>query len=372
MTRPGQRLEGLDLARGLAIYGMVLVHFGHTMIRGDESSSALLSWLDGRPATLFMFLAGIGITLLTRSRVAGSADAVATEARPESPDSRALRATLVRRGAFLLGVGFVNLALWPGDILRVYGISFIVAQAFVLSRVRVLLAASLAFFAVFVVLLVLVDYGAHWNWETMQYSGVWTPVGALRNLFYDGFRSVFPWAGVLLLGLAAGRLPLGNARLQRWGLAVGLFVFVGVSLLSSGLLSIALADPEVSTDEELQEVVAALLGVSSMPPLLFFAASSLGAALAALSACLIVERRWPRLWFLRPFVAAGQTAFTLYVGHIYAGVFVVLALGWTVESDLEVWAIASVYFAILASISLLIRLEGKRGPLEALLRRVCG
>ena len=52
------------------------------------------------------------------------------------------------------------------------------------------------------------DYGKNWDWETMTYHRLWTPGRAVRNLFYDGFRSVFPWTGLLFYGIWLGRLDL--------------------------------------------------------------------------------------------------------------------------------------------------------------------
>ena len=34
-----------------------------------------------------------------------------------------------------------------------------------------------------------------------------------RNLFYDGFRSIFPWTGFLLFGMRLGRQDLSIAQL---------------------------------------------------------------------------------------------------------------------------------------------------------------
>src|SRR3954468_23003790 len=96
------RILGYDLARALAICGMILVHFG--LVMGGETPTPgwpalVLRGLDGRPASLFVILAGVFMTLLA------SPDTV-----PADP-----RRVLVRRGLFLLAVGFVNLAIWPGD-----------------------------------------------------------------------------------------------------------------------------------------------------------------------------------------------------------------------------------------------------------------
>jgi uncharacterized protein len=58
----------------------------------------------------------------------------------------------------------------------------------------------------FAVMLLLGDYDRHWDWQTMTYHGLWTPEGLTRSLFYDGFRSVFPWRGLVILGMILGRL----------------------------------------------------------------------------------------------------------------------------------------------------------------------
>src|SRR5436305_972421 len=71
---PHSRILGYDVARALAIAGMVLVHFCLVMStsRGAPSGVArFIDGLDGRPAAIFVILAGIGLSLR-----AGSARAV--------------------------------------------------------------------------------------------------------------------------------------------------------------------------------------------------------------------------------------------------------------------------------------------------------
>jgi uncharacterized protein len=120
----GKRILGYDVARSLAMLGMIVVHFGLVMAAGSARpawSALIMHALDGRAAATFVILAGVGLTL--RSRRAVAAD-----------DPRALapvRKTLIRRGLFLLAFGFVNLLIWPGDILRVYGVSLIVAAGLI-------------------------------------------------------------------------------------------------------------------------------------------------------------------------------------------------------------------------------------------------
>jgi uncharacterized protein len=189
---PRARIEGYDLARALAILGMVVVHFAlvmssERMTQGDWMAR-LVEALDGRAAATFVVLAGVGITLRQRGAAARSGDDPA--ALPAA--LAAVRSTLIKRGLFLLVVGFLNLLFWQGDILRVYGVSLIAAAWLVVAADRWLWAAALGFVAVFFVLMATIDYSKHWDWQTMHYHGLWTPSGAVRNLFYDGFRSSFP------------------------------------------------------------------------------------------------------------------------------------------------------------------------------------
>src|SRR5262245_56304077 len=141
MTNQSQpsRIVGYDLARALAILGMVVVHFS-IVIAKDWTQPAWLAsivfgFLDGRAAATFVVLAGIGITLMSRRAV-------------ESGDPAALaevRRRLVRRGFFLLAIGFVNLILWPGDILRVYGVSLLLATTLITASNRRLLIVAGSF-----------------------------------------------------------------------------------------------------------------------------------------------------------------------------------------------------------------------------------
>src|SRR3712207_1551848 len=94
------RVVGYDVARALAIFGMVVVHFtlvmsGHTYSAAAARPrwvGAVLHFLDGRAAAAFVVLAGIGVTLGSCGVVAGG----------EVAAVRAARVRLVRRGLFLL------------------------------------------------------------------------------------------------------------------------------------------------------------------------------------------------------------------------------------------------------------------------------
>ncbi len=61
------RVAGYDLARAIALLGMVFVNFRYLMDTDEYESIWLLQlsdWLDGRPAVTFIILAGIGMSRL--------------------------------------------------------------------------------------------------------------------------------------------------------------------------------------------------------------------------------------------------------------------------------------------------------------------
>src|SRR5215472_2820375 len=133
-----ERIAGYDIARSFALLGMIVVHFSLVMA-ADRSGPGLLvsilGFLDGRAAATFVILAGVGVTLRSQ-RSATSAD----------PQALAkVRRTLIRRGLFLLIAGFINLWIWPGDILRVYGVSLLLAARLVSASNRRLLFGAFAY-----------------------------------------------------------------------------------------------------------------------------------------------------------------------------------------------------------------------------------
>jgi len=367
-----RRIEGYDLARGLAIWGMVTVHFRLVMAfhaRQPAWLQSTLELLDGRAAALFVILAGIGIAL----RRAGSGTDNAFQKSAETPAAavaaRNDRQLLFRRGVFLLFVGFLNLMIWKGDILRVYGISLFVASIMIRAPDRTLLVAAALFLLGFLLLIGVADYNSEWNWETFDYNNLWTIRGAVRNLFFNGFRSVFPWTGLFLFGIWIGRRLVSSqihaGRLLGWSLSVALLTEVASALMvrffrahSGGL------------DDS---GIVALFGTVSMPPLPPFLLAAGATSLAVIAASLMIAARYPDAFPVRAVVACGQMAFTWYVVHIVIGLGSLVALGLTDNQTLAtaVW-MAAFFFAGISLISLAIRAAGRRGPLEWLMRKVAG
>lgn len=105
--RGAKRIQGYDLARGVAIVAMVIIDF-KTFFCGDETFPewlyALIDYMDRRAAVILVMIAGAGMTLL--SRRAGMAKS---------------RHTLSKRAVFLMLCGILLSRIWPADILHFYG-----------------------------------------------------------------------------------------------------------------------------------------------------------------------------------------------------------------------------------------------------------
>ncbi len=295
------RIVGLDVARTLAICGMVFVHFAMVLSHSDMTGPWLARMTDslaGRPAALFMVLAGIGVTL----RLQG-------QARNTGP----IRKTLLKRGLFLFAAGIVNLVVWPGDILRVYGIAYVAAAWLLLARSWQLWSATLTVVLSFVILIFFVDFETNWDFSRFHYADLWTPSGALLNLFYNGFRSVLPWLALMFLGMLVGRQDLRATRVRRRMFVMGAALWLAAAASSVGLMNYFRAHPAGMDDE----TIVALFGTRSLPAMPLFLASSTGSALMVIMACVhLTENNARRGTWLEAAAATGQMAFTWYIAHI--------------------------------------------------------
>lgn len=355
-----QRVDGFDIARALAIYGMMVVHFMLVMTDGTPSegwSERLLEVLDGRPAATFMVLAGIGITLMSRK----------ADASPQ--DRTAIQRRLRYRGGFLLACGFLNLVIWEGDILRVYGVSLLLAPWLLRHPSRTLILWAAAFLITFVVLLLLLDYDKNWDWTSMKYNGLWTSSGLIRSLFFDGFRSVFPWTGMLVAGMWLGRLDWRGDAVPRKVMAWGAALVISSVVLSRAILGGLQGhlSPEFGP-----EAAKACFGLASMPPLPLFLANAGGCALLVIASCTLISRKAAESRLLQALASTGRMAFTWYAAHILIGLGGVIAMGWTRTSHGTALTAATAFFALAMVTSTLWMRRFSNGPLESLLRKLSG
>jgi uncharacterized membrane protein YeiB len=301
------RDEAVDVARAFAILGMFLIHA--VLVLGvsvpSNGVTGFIVWMcDGRAAATFVTLAGFGVARLA-----------AKQSGPES--TRALR----RRALVLWTLGVLNLVVWPGDILRVYGVALLLAPVMLRWTARTRIWCAVALAAVYPLLMLAIDWTSHWQLDTLTYVGVWTPVGFVRNLLYDGFRPVVPWLGFFLLGTVLAEQDLRDPRLWRRlviGGALTTVASVALSAWLNGWLQRAAPALDALTRE-------GLVGTLSLPPLPLSLLSEVGTTALLLGTSLALVPRLPRA-LIDPLVATGRRALTWYLWHV-AVLMTLYALG---------------------------------------------
>jgi uncharacterized membrane protein YeiB len=356
-----QRIAGFDLARALAIFGMVVVNFSIAVIDYDLQSAAwaeaFAESLYGRAAALFVILAGVGVSLMTRKAL-------------EDGDQNALaakRRLLLKRAIilFVLGVGWMP--IWAADILHFYAIYFLVALWLLNASDRQLWFWACAFMLIFIGLFLTFDFDAGWDWETLNNLAVWTPDGFVRNLFFNGFHPVFPWVSFMLIGMWFGRQDVRDPVFRRRVFLWALIIAGGVELLSGYLVrTISPQALDVAVGE-----LDYILGSGPAPPLPFYMIAASATALVIIVLCIELAERFADSAWLKPLVSTGQLALTLYLAHVLIGMGLMLGFGLIESQTAEFGVYYALVFSVLAVIfSHTWRKRFSRGPLENIMRRL--
>ncbi len=222
----GSRLVGVDVARCLALLGMIATHVVEA--RDPDGSLSALQWLaGGRASALFAVLAGVSLALVTGRRTppTGSTWLRASLAI-------AVRAVLVATIGLLLGGLETGIAI----ILTYYGMLFLLGLPFLGLHARplLLLAVGWAVLAPVVSHLVRPDLPAR-QFSSPALDQLSDPGRLVSELLFTGYYPAVPWLAYLLLGLGLGRLDLARHAVQVRIAVTGLVVAVGATLLSGVL-----------------------------------------------------------------------------------------------------------------------------------------
>src|SRR4051794_31808225 len=202
LSRAG-RVTGLDVARALAVFGMLGAHFGGVPADVDAAPSSWLGAVNGRSAILFAVLAGVSVALLTgRTVVPAGADLVRARTR------------LLVRAAWVFAIGIALEALGTGIdiILGAYGVLFVLTVPFLRWPPRRLLLAA-------AVLAVLTPPAALLLTVGAQATGLEQSPVVL--LVLNGPYPALIWWTFILVGMAVGRSDLGSPRVRTRLLAAG-------------------------------------------------------------------------------------------------------------------------------------------------------
>ncbi|GMA27119.1 heparan-alpha-glucosaminide N-acetyltransferase domain-containing protein [Arenivirga flava] len=289
------RIIGVDVARGLAVLGMLASHMLITTPFDWAEPGTWTEVVDGRSSILFAVLAGVSLAILSGGR------------RPHDQLGRARMRIAVRAMAiFALGSVLTSLGTPIAVILEYYAVLFLLALPVLRAR------PSTLFIAAGVWMLVM-PWVRQSLWSGLLGSGA--DQLPFLDLLITGYYPALVWFGYTLLGLGIGRLALGERRVQLLLLAVGAaLAAVGYT---AGALAGSLLERDPAIAGSLQSLFAEpfeLLSAGPHSDSTFEAIGSSGFALAVLALCLLATG--PLRVMLAPVAATGALALTAYTAHI--------------------------------------------------------
>ncbi|WP_152970641.1 DUF418 domain-containing protein [Bacillus sp. FJAT-28004] len=357
-----RRLIGLDFARAWALFGMLIVNF-IVITNAEHNGPAWLitvtSLFQGRASALFVLLAGIGISLMSRKAAASQ----------DKTNIMAVRQLIWKRSLFLFIIGLLLYVMeWTGDILHYYGVYLFIAAALITVKDRTLYGLGAAILITAQCLQLIYDTFTGWGGPVpfMNYVDFWTLDGFIRNLFFNGYHPVFPWFCFFIVGLLLGRINLNNKALRNKLLIIGAAVTITIELLSKILTYLFI--PSMGS-----EVAAFLFNTGPILPNILYILSATGSAIVFLIVCLYLTEKYDRGWFINAIVHTGQLTLTHYVSHVVIGIGILIVLNRLENQSLIFASTYSVCFFLLSILfSVLWRKKFSRGPIELLMRKITG
>ncbi len=362
-----KRITGFDVARALAVAGMVVVNFKVVMfaeIRGSGWLQTATGLLDGRAAAAFVILAGVGASLMTAgARAEGDLQALGKA-----------RSLLLRRAGFLLVVGYLFVLIWPADILHYYAFYVGIGALLLAASDRALWLWALLAAALFSGLYTFAGYWDQLDDVYLTYDGLWTPVGLVRNLVFNGWHPVLPWVGFYLVGMWLGRRDVRN-RGTRWRIigvaaAVAAAAEVVASHFEPIVFDIVTKGPG---DLGVAAGKGALLAAEPLPPGPVYLLAAGGTAVVIILLCVEAGLRWPGGRAIRWAAATGELVLTVYFAHVVLGMGALEVMG-RLDSQTLGFAVgaAAVFVATAVVFAVVWRRFYRRGPVEWAMRRLSG
>jgi uncharacterized protein len=293
---PDERIHGLDLLRGWAMFGVLWSNLNDWYGTADPTTrlDRVLAWTQGylvesRFYTLLCILFGVGFGIQLLRAAERGID---------------LKSTYYRRSAALLAIGVVHgLLIWSGDILTMYAlVSFALVMFRRASTKRVLVWVGIAWLIMPEIAIALrylagqrymvpfVDATTR-NW--ILGHGTWTQIASIRvGMYLDWFGR---WAYVFYWDILA-------------------MFLAGLLALKTGFLHRVMTDPKAARRLFFWSVVATAVGFAA--PIV---ASKLPGTFRAMEV-------WtdPRVWYRRRLIFAGSELMQIGEGLAYAALLLLV------------------------------------------------
>jgi uncharacterized membrane protein YeiB len=341
------RIESLDVARAIALFGVVAMNF-HAYLNGAQSMyptqpsvwdrlfNPLTGPLTTRFAATFVLIAGIGVSLFTqRARVSYN-----------RADIQHARIVLLRRGTLLYVLGYFVQWIWPGTILFYYGAYFIIAAAVFawksrqligLCTISIVAAAGLSWWRASQLL-----DGNLTNWLSPSPN---SPRNLLIRTFVDYTHPVFPWIAFFIAGILLGR------NIHRFTEIRLRLMFASILLMLATHAANFFFTPSSQISDR-DFVLAKLLSTQPLSRGILFSLGTLATAVVALCLVSFIVERALRTIALRLFVKllarAGRMTLSVYLLHVVFFNLVVHRLHWVGATGLDTTLVLSISFYVVA------------------------
>lgn len=354
-----KRIIGIDVARALAVIGMIIVNF--KIVFGDHGDSWLKSvahLVDGKAAATFVVLAGVGLALMSNSAIKNQ----------DLIKLLTVRKRILKKAIFLFAFGLSYILIWPADILHFYGVYMLATLLFINRPKNKILLGAIFLIAIYPILIVLFDYEVGWDFSSLTYTDFWTLNGFLRNLIYNGFHPVLPWSAFMLFGLWYGRHDLNDDKFLKKSLWVSLVIFITIQLLSGALLHLLSAGSPESI-----VTLTPILGTDPMPPMPMYMINGISISIVLISSCILLAKRYQNNLVINALNKTGQLALTFYVAHVIIGIVVIEEFGPKKlgQYSIQFSIIYSLIFSLLCILFAQVWLRYKKvGPVEWIMRKL--
>ena len=345
MSDAHERYVALDLARGLAVVGMIYMHLVPTeggVSRAGQALNAAGQLLEGKSAALFCLLAGMSWQIqVERSR-----------------GSPHFRGYVLRRAVALAMAGALFHALvWPTEILLPLALMMVLAMVISRNGARPTAIVAMLLLAVAPFVPALLDgrIAADWGPDGTPLADSEPGWATARFFLLDGNYPLVPWLAFPLVGMLMlrGGLPTAD-RARRWfALALAVLVPMQIWVFWAG-----------AHEEALSGLAPFVLGtwVPTSVPFVLVAGSAAAAVIAGLT-WIHGLKKLPA--FALPLAMFGRASLTHYILHICV-VIVPLRMTWPDEDwPIRVGAAAfALYVAVAMPLTVMWFRRRTHGPLE--------
>lgn len=353
-----KRIIGIDVARALAVIGMIIVNF--KVVFGEKGLTWVKSFariFEGKAAATFVVLAGVGLALITNSAIKNN----------DLTKLKIARNRILKRALFLFIVGISYIVIWPADILHFYGIYMAIIILLLSSSERTIIISAISIIIVFPVLMTFWNYETGWNFDTLEYQDYWTFKGFMRNLFFNGFHPAIPWTSFMLFGYWLGKQDLHNHKFVKKIFWTSTIIFISIQVLSY-LAIVFLSEGNQEITKELTEI----FGTNPMPPLPVYMFNGVSIAFSIITASILISKRFESNIIVDTLNKTGQLALTFYVAHVVIGMGIIEAIDpykmgkYSVQFSV-MYALGFSLFCVIFAV--IWRKYKKQGPLEWLMRK---